>query len=75
MVTCNVPTLASGTTITETLVVNVTAGLGSAIMDTATVSSVTYDPSSGDHSATITTAVIEKGIFSLQGTDSSSMAH
>ena len=58
MVTCNVPTLASGTTITETLVVNGTAGLGSAVMDTATVSSVTYDPSSGDNSATITTTVI-----------------
>jgi len=58
MVTCTAPTLASGTTITETLVVNVTAGLGSAIMDTATVSSVTYDPSSGDNSARITTTVI-----------------
>jgi uncharacterized repeat protein (TIGR01451 family) len=56
-VTCSVPTLASGSVITETLVINVTAGVGSAITDTATVSSVTFDPSSGDNSASMTTTV------------------
>jgi uncharacterized repeat protein (TIGR01451 family) len=57
-VTCSVPTLASGSVVTETLVINVTAGMGSAIIDTATVSSATFDPSSGDNSASITTTIL-----------------
>jgi uncharacterized repeat protein (TIGR01451 family) len=57
-VNCNALTLASGGAITETLTVNVTAGLLSTISDTATVSSTTFDPTSGDHSATATTTVV-----------------
>jgi len=57
-VTCSVPTLASGSVVTETLVINVKAGMGSAIIDTATVSLATFDPSSGNNSASITTTII-----------------
>ena len=40
------------------LTLDSSGNLYGAIMDTATVSSATYDPGSGDNSATITTAVI-----------------
>jgi uncharacterized repeat protein (TIGR01451 family) len=57
-VSCTAPSLANNGVITEVLTVNVTAGLGSAIMDTATVSSSTYDAFPGNNSAEITTTVI-----------------
>jgi uncharacterized repeat protein (TIGR01451 family) len=56
-VNCTAPALASGSAITETLTVNVTAGLLSTITDTATVSSTTFDPTSNT-SATATTTVV-----------------
>jgi|SRR5579859_1239803 len=56
-VNCTAPALASGIAITETLTVNVTAGLLSTITDTATVTSTTFDPTSNT-SATATTTVV-----------------
>lgn len=57
-VNCTVPYLASGAVLTETLTVNVTAAAGGAIMDTATVSSTTFDPFPGNNSAEFTTNVV-----------------
>jgi uncharacterized repeat protein (TIGR01451 family) len=56
-VNCTAPALASGIAITETLTVNVTAGMLSTITDTATVNSTTFDPTSNT-SATATTTVV-----------------
>jgi uncharacterized repeat protein (TIGR01451 family) len=57
-VTCTASSLANNGVITEVLTVNVTAAMGSAVMDTATVSSSTYDPFPGNNSAEFTTTVI-----------------
>jgi uncharacterized repeat protein (TIGR01451 family) len=59
-VTCTVSSLASGSTVTETLVVNVNATDAplSTITDTATVSSALFDPTSADNSATARTTVM-----------------
>ena len=59
-VTCTVNGLASGSFITETLVVNVNATdlPLSTITDTATASSAAFDPNTANNSATATTTVI-----------------
>jgi uncharacterized repeat protein (TIGR01451 family) len=57
-VTCTVPSLANNGVITEVLTVNVTAAMGSVVIDTATVGSSTFDPFPGNNSATIATTVI-----------------
>ncbi len=56
-VTCQLPTLASGASLTLQLTVQVTAAAGSTISDTATVSSTTFDPNPSNNTATATTTV------------------
>ncbi len=56
-VTCTVGTMANGTTLKITLVVNVNASSGNTITDTATVTSTTYDPNTKNNTATATTTV------------------
>jgi uncharacterized repeat protein (TIGR01451 family) len=56
-VTCTVGTMASGTTLKITLVVNVNASSGSTITNTATVTSTTSDPNTKNNTSTATTTV------------------
>jgi uncharacterized repeat protein (TIGR01451 family) len=58
IVTCTASNLASGGSITETLTVNITAGSGTVIRDTANVSSATFDPNTANHEARATTTVM-----------------
>ncbi len=57
-VVCALPSLAKGASVTETLMVNVTASSGSKITDTASVSSSTFDPNKTNNSARATTTVM-----------------
>jgi uncharacterized repeat protein (TIGR01451 family) len=66
-VNCTAPTLAAGSAITETLTVNVTAGLLSTITDTATVSSTTFDPTNNTSATATTTVVAAPSIGGLTG--------
>jgi len=66
-VICTAPALALGSAITETLTVNVTAGLLSTITDTATVSSTTFDPTSNTSATATTTVVAAPSIGGLTG--------
>jgi len=56
-VTCTVGTMANGTSLKITLVVNVNATSGNVITDTATVTSTTSDPHTTNNTATATTTV------------------
>ena len=56
-VTCTVTSVPSGSHLSITLVLNVTAGSGSVISDTVSVSSATFDPVAGNNQATATTNV------------------
>lgn len=56
-VTCTTGSLASLTSITVTMEVNVTASSGSVLKDTATVTSTTQDPRPGNNSVTLKTNV------------------
>ncbi len=56
-VTCTVGTMANGTSLKISLVVNVNASSGSIITDKATVTSNTSDPNSKNNTATATTTV------------------
>jgi len=66
-VNCTAPGLALGSAITETLTVNVTAGLLSTITDTATVSSMTFDPTNNTSATATTTVVAAPSIGGLTG--------
>jgi uncharacterized repeat protein (TIGR01451 family) len=66
-VNCTAPALAPGSAITETLTVNVTAGLLTTITDTATVSSATFDPTSNTSATATTTVVGAPSIGGLMG--------
>ncbi len=57
LVVCTLLSLAKGASVTETLMVNVTAASGSKITDTASVSSLTFDPNKTNNSAKATTTV------------------
>jgi uncharacterized repeat protein (TIGR01451 family) len=56
-VTCTVTTIPSGSHVTVTLALNVTAASGSMITNTASVSSATPDPKTTNNTATVTTNV------------------
>jgi uncharacterized repeat protein (TIGR01451 family) len=56
--TCKVPNLANGDTVTETLTVNVTAGVGHTLNDKATVTSRTFDSDERNNAAIATTSVM-----------------
>jgi len=56
-VTCTVGTMANGTSLKITLVVNVNAASGSVITDTASVTSTTSDPHLTNNTSTATTTV------------------
>ena len=56
-VKCTLSSLAAGASVTETLVVNVTAPSGSIITDKASVTSKTFDPNTKNNSATVKTSV------------------
>jgi uncharacterized repeat protein (TIGR01451 family) len=56
-VTCSSASLASGSGVTETLMVNVTATPGATITDKASVTSTTFDPNKANNSATVKTKV------------------
>jgi uncharacterized repeat protein (TIGR01451 family) len=58
VVVCTLLSLDKGASVTETLMVNVTAASGSKITDTATVSSSTFDPNKTNNSAKATTTVM-----------------
>jgi uncharacterized repeat protein (TIGR01451 family) len=66
-VNCTAPGLAPGSAITETLTVNVLAGLLSTITDTATVSSTTFDPTNNTSATATTTVVAAPSIGGLTG--------
>jgi uncharacterized repeat protein (TIGR01451 family) len=55
--TCTVPTLANGSSFTVSMVVKVEARSGTTLTDTATVSSLVYDPNTTNDTATATTVV------------------
>ena len=56
-VKCSLNNLAAGASVTETLVVNVTAPSGSTITDKATAKAKTFDPNTKNNSATVKTSV------------------
>jgi uncharacterized repeat protein (TIGR01451 family) len=56
-VTCTVPSLANGAGFTVTMVVDVTYKSGKTVTDTASVSSLVFDPTDTNNSATVTTMV------------------
>jgi uncharacterized repeat protein (TIGR01451 family) len=56
-VTCTVGSVANGSTLKITLVVNVNAASGSVLTDSATVTSTTYDPNLTNNTAIATTTV------------------
>jgi uncharacterized repeat protein (TIGR01451 family) len=56
-VTCTVPTLTNGIGFTVSMVVKVTARSGKTLTDTASVSSLVFDPATTNNSATATTTV------------------
>jgi hypothetical protein len=56
-VTANLGTLASGSTATVTIVVNVTAPAGSTLTNTAVVTSAVTDPNPANNSGTTSTTV------------------
>jgi uncharacterized repeat protein (TIGR01451 family) len=56
-ISCTIPTLGAGASAYFTLVVNVTAGDGATITNTATVASTTTDLNLGNNTATATTRV------------------
>lgn len=58
--TCSISGLASGASVTITLVVGVKAPNGSALSDTASVSATSYDPNSANNSASVTTSVSKR---------------
>ena len=58
MVVCTLPSLDNGASVTETLRVNVTAAAGKRILDTASASSLTFDPNKTNNSAKTTTRVM-----------------
>jgi uncharacterized repeat protein (TIGR01451 family) len=66
-VNCTAPALAVGSAITETLTVNVTAGLLSTITDTATVTSAMFDPTNNNSATASTTVVGAPSIGGLTG--------
>jgi hypothetical protein len=55
---CTLPSLDNGASVTETLRGNVTAAPGKKILDTASVSSLTFDPNETNNSAKTTTRVM-----------------
>jgi uncharacterized repeat protein (TIGR01451 family) len=57
-VTCNIATLNSGATATFTLVVHTNASVSGGMINTATASSSTGDPNSGNNSASAATNVV-----------------
>jgi uncharacterized repeat protein (TIGR01451 family) len=57
-VVCALLSLDNGASVTETLMVNVTAASGKKIFDTASVSSSTFDPNKTNNSAKATTTVM-----------------
>jgi hypothetical protein len=56
-VTCTATSLANGIAFTVNMVVDVTAKSGHAVTDTASVSSLVFDPIATNNSATATTTV------------------
>src|SRR5439155_1558376 len=71
-VSCTTATLASGATATFTLVVQVSPAApdGSTIANTATVSSITFDPNLANNTATATTAVRAEADLAITKSDS-----
>jgi hypothetical protein len=58
MVVCTLLSLDNGASVTETLMVNVTAASGKKIFDTANASSSTFDPNKTNNSAKAATTVM-----------------
>src|SRR5204862_4951553 len=75
-VSCTTATLASGATATFTLVVQVSPAApdGSTIANTATVSSITFDPNLANNTATATTAVRAEADLAITRTDAADTA-
>lgn len=71
-ITCNIATLASGATGTFVLTVKVNTNtpVGTLINDTATVNSITPDPTAGNNSASSSIAVGASADLSITSTDS-----
>ncbi|HYR94397.1 MAG TPA: DUF11 domain-containing protein [Methylomirabilota bacterium] len=68
-ITCTIPTLGVGATAYFTLVVNVTAGDGATITNTATVVSATTDLNQRNNTATATTRVKRQADLAVTKTD------